>query len=527
MSDISKESIFSDDDAFDDEGLFDANDNSVEEANNNSSWKVLIVDDEEDIHSVTRLALKNFIFKDKGLVFLNAYSGKEAREILSKESDIAIVLLDVVMETPHAGLDVAQWIREELKNTATRIVLRTGQPGEAPENSVISQYDINDYKEKSELTAKKLYTLMCASLRSYQDITALESSKLGLRKVIDATATLFKKKSFKQFATGTLEQLSSLLCVKDSAYFVNHSVVAHKSNSGWTILAGLEKYAALEGHDPEKEFDLDFDDFDDLFDQKNRFLVVKPDQLIAGFEMENKQRAVLILNGLVDQDPLHLSLAELFVQNMTGAYENIFLIEQMEATQKEIIYRLGQAAEKRSLETGNHVKRVAYISHLLALKYGLSEAEASLIKIASPLHDIGKICIPDDILHKPAKLSADEWNVMKRHADYGYEILKGSELPSIDLAAKIALNHHERWDGQGYPKGLKGEHINIAGRITAIADVFDALASDRCYKKSWPLDEVLSYFQTQSGKQFDPELVKLLIKHWDEFVAIRNKYLDS
>ena len=518
------------DEAFDDEGLFEDEENFGDDdfyeakVNRPANWKILIVDDEEDIHTVTRLALLNFEFKHRGVDFLNAYSGKEAREILTQENDIALVLLDVVMETPHAGLELARWIRDELNNSAIRIVLRTGQPGEAPENSVISNYDINDYKEKSELTAKKLYTLMCASLRSYQDIMALEASKLGLRKVIDATGTLFKKKSFKQFATGTLAHLSSLLNVKDSAYSVSHSVIACKDKERWVVLAGLEQYQELEGHDPQEEYDLNFDE---LFAKQNRFLLTKPDQLIAGFEIENKQKAILILNGFVEQDALNLSLAQLFVQNMTIAYENIFLIEQMEATQNEIIYRLGQAAEKRSLETGNHVKRVAHISHLLAVKYGVDETLANLIKIASPLHDIGKICTPDAILNKPAKLTDTEWTEMKNHAVYGYEILNGSELASIDMAAKISLHHHERWDGQGYPSGLKGADIHIAGRITAVADVFDALASDRCYKKSWPLDEVFSYFKSQSGQHFEPELVNLLLNNWDEFVAIRNKYLDG
>ena len=151
-------------------------------------WKLIIVDDEEEVHDVTRLALNGFTFADRPLEFLSAFSGEEARSVLAEHSDAAVVLLDVVMETEHAGLDVAKYLREELHNTSIRIILRTGQPGQAPERAVITNYDINDYKEKTELTSQKLYTLMYAALRSFRDITALESSRRGLEKIIHASS---------------------------------------------------------------------------------------------------------------------------------------------------------------------------------------------------------------------------------------------------------------------------------------------------------------------------------------------------
>ncbi|AXH13011.1 HD-GYP domain-containing protein [Halarcobacter bivalviorum] len=202
------------------------------------------------------------------------------------------------------------------------------------------------------------------------------------------------------------------------------------------------------------------------------------------------------------------------------------LNKEIEDTQKEVILTMGAIGETRSKETGNHVKRVAEYSKILAIKYGLSEKEASLLKEASPMHDIGKVGIPDFVLKKPAKLNDEEWQIMKTHAQLGYEMLKHSNRKILKAAAIVAKEHHEKWDGSGYPEGLKGEDIHIYGRITAVADVFDALGSDRCYKKAWPLEKILELFKEEKGKHFDPKLVDLLFENIDEIIYIRDKYKD-
>lgn len=199
---------------------------------------------------------------------------------------------------------------------------------------------------------------------------------------------------------------------------------------------------------------------------------------------------------------------------------------EIESTQKEIVYKMGEIGESRSKETGNHVKRVAEYSKLLAILYGLDYKEAEILLIASPMHDIGKVAIPDYILKKPGKLDADEWEIMKTHSSIGYNVLKGSNRDILKAASIVAHEHHEKWDGTGYPRGLKGEEIHIYGRITAIADVFDALGSDRCYKKAWDLDKILDLFKTESGRHFDPHLIGLFLKHLQQFLEIRDKFKD-
>lgn len=190
--------------------------------------------------------------------------------------------------------------------------------------------------------------------------------------------------------------------------------------------------------------------------------------------------------------------------------------EELEATQEELIHILGDISESRSHETGDHIRRVAEISYKLALYYGLPQAEANKIRLAAPMHDLGKVSIPDAVLNKPGRFTDEEFAKMKSHASEGEQILMQSKRELLRFAATLAGSHHERWDGKGYPRGLKGEEIPLAGRICAVADVLDALASPRCYKPAWPEEKVREEFVKQRGAQFQPELVDMLLEHWDE-----------
>ena len=217
----------------------------------------------------------------------------------------------------------------------------------------------------------------------------------------------------------------------------------------------------------------------------------------------------------------HLTLA--YFIDITEALE---LNDAIEETQKEIIYAMGEIGETRSKETGNHVKRVALYSKKLALLYGLSNNEANILHMASPMHDIGKVGIPDAILNAPRKLSKEEFEIMKTHAQLGYNMLKHSDKTILKAAAIVAGEHHEKWDGSGYPNAKKGENIHIYGRITAVADVFDALGSERIYKKAWKIDKILTLFEEEKGRHFDPKLVDLFINNLESFLEIRDTFID-
>jgi len=198
------------------------------------------------------------------------------------------------------------------------------------------------------------------------------------------------------------------------------------------------------------------------------------------------------------------------------------LTQEIIDTQREVIYTMGEICETRSHETGMHIKRVAEYCYLLAHLAG--SEDAWLMKQASPMHDIGKVAIPDAILNKPGKFTPEEWEVMQSHSTLGYKMLAVSHRPLFKMAANIAFEHHEKWDGSGYPRGLKGEEISFEGRVCALADVFDALGSDRCYKKAWPIEEVTRYIKEQRGKHFDPTLVDLFFASLDDFLSINHKF---
>jgi putative two-component system response regulator len=201
--------------------------------------------------------------------------------------------------------------------------------------------------------------------------------------------------------------------------------------------------------------------------------------------------------------------------------------EALKKTQLQMVQKLGRAAEYRDNETGGHILRMSHIAALLARALGYSEEQAQLLLHASPMHDVGKIAIPDRILLKRDKLDPDEWEIMKSHTTVGHRILYCEETELLQLAAEIALHHHERWDGSGYPHGLAGDAIPQSCRIVAVADVFDALLSKRPYKEVWSLDAALAFINAQAGRHFDPAVVAVFNRHIDDIVAIRNRFCDS
>lgn len=195
-------------------------------------------------------------------------------------------------------------------------------------------------------------------------------------------------------------------------------------------------------------------------------------------------------------------------------------------TRLDVIQRLARAAEFRDQETGMHIVRMSKYCAALAKEIGMSETQRDLLLTASPLHDIGKIAIPDSILLKPGKLDPQEWEIMKTHTTVGYELLSGSRSAFMKMAASIALTHHERWDGAGYPKGLKENQIPLVGRVCGICDVFDALTSSRPYKKAWSIEEAVEEISKQKAKQFDPVLAESFLKILPEIKNIKNKNED-
>jgi len=504
------------------------------------NWKVLVVDDEEEVHAMTRLVLKNYSFEGRALDLISSYSGAAARKLLKQNPDIAVILLDVVMEQEDSGLRLVRFIREDLRNRHIRIILRTGQPGQAPENEVVAQYDINDYKAKTELTSQKLFTTMTSALRSWRDIQTIEHSRNGLQMVIRASNSLFEWQSQKQFTNGVLEQLA-LLAEKgrlpnqvystgskqlEEEKLLVSGLVARRENGDWRVISSLGAYLGSE--------------------EKNLKRVLPPaiaqmvskatiqgsefffnNSFVSCLKAENGEEIVFLIRGGNGLHHMDRDLIRLFMSNVAVAYQNVNLSLEIIETQKEIIHTLGEIVETRSQETANHVLRVGKMAELLALRMGIHPEEAAILGLAAPMHDVGKVGIADSILNKPGRLTAEEYKQMQMHAEIGFSILNKSERRIMRAAAQVALQHHERWDGGGYPHGLAGEQIHLFGRITALVDVFDALSSRRIYRDSQELGKVVHYLRAQRGLHFDPNITDCFLAHLTEFVTIVRTHPDS
>jgi putative nucleotidyltransferase with HDIG domain/diguanylate cyclase (GGDEF)-like protein len=326
--------------------------------NKKDNWKILVIDDDESIHAMTKITLSTFSFCDKGIYQLDAFNISQAKDILKENCDIALVLLDVVLQGNESGLEIVKYIRGELSNKKIRIVIRTGQPGVAPEEKIIKEYDINDYKEKTELTNIKFFTTVYASIRSYKDMCDLE--KLQIEK-------------------------------------------------------------------------------------------------LQNFE--------------------------------------------------QTLYSMTDLAEKRDSYTAGHSKRVAKYSVLVAKAIGtFSEKDLNRLHKAGMLHDIGKIVTPDTILLKPGHLNTLEYKLIQDHINVGYNIL--SKVSIYKDLAEIMHYHHERCDGKGYPRGLRGDEIPLLGQIMIVADAFDAMTTNRIYKKKKSVEAALKEIEELSGKQFHPQITK-------------------
>lgn len=225
---------------------------------------------------------------------------------------------------------------------------------------------------------------------------------------------------------------------------------------------------------------------------------------------------------------LEVELSHKAIRSQNEILEQVVLerTRELRDTQLEIVRRLGRAAEYRDNETGLHIIRMSKISALLGTSAGMNSVQVRLLLNASPMHDVGKIGIPDQILLKPGKLEPHEWEIMKTHAAIGAEILSGHHSELMEMAATIALTHHEKWDGSGYPQGLRGDAIPLVGRIVALADVFDALTSERPYKSAWTVDDAVTFIRENAGTHFDPRLVEHFVDLLPEILAIKEAYAE-
>lgn len=499
----------------------------LEERRHGLPWHVLVVDDEEDVHAVTKLVLQDLEYAGRPVALHHAYSGEEAKVMLDRFPDTALILLDVVMECDNAGLLLVEHIRNERKNKMVRIILRTGQPGQAPERRVIRDYDINDYKSKTEFTATKLYTTALTALRAYEDIVTVDLSRRGLEKILAAASSLFAERSMQLFASGVLTQISALLGVgREGILCVYQGGFAESSSGDLYVLASAGGFEQISG----ALLDTALDDgvADTIITAMRARATSQNDGGTAlYFETPGARRIVVYVCAARTLSGVEEQLLQVFCRQVSIALDNLHMYEDLAKAHDELklahvatVVMLADVAELRDPETGAHVLRVARMCEDIARTMRESSTQAIFIDeafidavgLASIMHDVGKVTTPDNILQKPAGLNDGERSIMQRHAEVGRELLqKASTLAPrslyLSLGAEIAGGHHEWFDGTGYPDGTAGSQIPLSARIVAVADVYDALTHARVYKEAWSVEEAVAYIRERRGTQFDPDVV--------------------
>lgn len=474
------------------------------------TWKILVVDDEPDIRKLTRISLRDFSFANRTLEFIEADSATEAMTLLAFHQDIAVALIDVVMETEDAGLKLVEHIRCQLNNFMIRIVIRTGQPGIAPERQVIDNYDIDDYKDKTELTAAKLYTTVRSALKAYRDLQTINTNRLGLERVLHSAPSIYQlgHTSMSIFFNGILTQIIGLCQLSHMSHIGTlECIITTIDHDEIKVRAYTEQFA-------------DNPRFDAIHQQCLKSLLYNDPTIsfrnnaeVLPLTIANRPVGYIYIEPLVALSIDDKNLIHIFARQCSQAFENHELHNDIVASFESAIDMLAEIAEYKDKATGGHVNRLDHYTKAIAIALGINEADAILYGKASRLHDVGKVGIPDYILLKPGKLTYEEFEIIKKHTTLGANILGHDS--AFGLAQQIAHYHHERWDGSGYPDGLLSGELPIAIRIVSVADVFDSLISWRPYKQPWPIQQARDTIAEGAGTQFDPEVVDAFLQVLD------------
>jgi response regulator RpfG family c-di-GMP phosphodiesterase len=523
--------------------------------------RVLIIDDEPLVRGTFVAFMKHW-----GYVTREAENGKAGLEIFNREP-FDIVLTDLDMPV-MGGLAVLAYLHEHAPDTPVVIVSGAGQLDDAVQTVKLGAWDyltkpvesmailestIQRCLEKAQLIKENKRYQNYLEEEVEKKTEALRQNNMALRaeiidrknkeeevlrlnrhleEVVDASGELFSHQTVPELLAGVLERFQHILQGgmqgnhgNDDQVFFRDAFAVTRDGEGMAMICGTGSYAGSEGMQACVAMSPELFRKVGLAFSEGRGGVDGRDALIH-MRTVNRAECLFYLECCLPVSETNQRMLQIYVTNVASAYDSIVLNEEIANAQKEVVFTLGEVIETRSKETVNHVRRVAEYSYLLARRFGLGETESDLLRYASPMHDAGKIGIPDSILNKAGELTDEEFRIMQNHTVMGYDILKGSQRPILKAAAIVAHEHHEKWNGSGYPRGLSGEGIHLYGRIVALADVFDALGSDRCYKAAWPIEKILLLIKEERGLHFDPALVDIFFAHLGDFLRIKRQIPD-
>lgn len=504
-------------------------------------WDVLVVDDEPSVQEVTELALSRLTCEGLPICLHFASSVEEAINLLHRIPNISVVLLDVIMEGDLSGLDLVNYVRKTLNNHHIRFIIRTGQAGISSEIQVIQNYDIQGYWNKVDLTVKQLRNVVIAAIRNYTSLLRIErrreisdfilkqsrllqdeslDERMFVELMSNSLISLFQHTSFATPQEAALGQgFFSLALIKSYALEARTMIVAAHGVCDQSWLGPLESFPRKESREEILE----------MMALNEPIAMTENDahlRLLIRFSAKGLLETALFVEGAANSiDPSHLMTMATHAQTIFKNMSSYWLTRR---SYTESALRLAGIVEARmSGPSDSYLIRIYAQVRLMALMAGCTEREAELFAHGASLHDIGKIKLPDAILMKPTALTSAEWEVIKTHPLIGYELLSDPSHQDLQSGATIALEHHERWDGQGYPNGKRGLDISLGARITAIVSVHDRLLNDRPYRSAWERDKVIAYIKDSAGSLFDPDLIAKFTGIYDDIVEISRRYPNS
>lgn len=484
------------------------------------------MDGDSETHAVTAHALNRLVYRDRAVVIFESRSSSDARAVISVHPDIAVVIAGMALEGNSPALELIRWLRREKHNDQVQIILQTAGAVRESEELLAEEFELSDLQPKAECSDVRIRTSVIASLRTYAALAASRAQHADLRRISEASALVFRNSTIADFERAALTSLSSFLHGienTDRLFGVFASRPPTEVVPRITTATGSFKH--LEGQKLSQMLAPALYDRVLTHNYAKGHLSLGKLRVYA-FRIRDGSEVYIILEDEAELSEWNRDLLEGFRLQLGVALDNYHLFHGMESAREDLVFALGEMAESRSEETWNHVKRVAEITHIIAQGLGMGEYESDQLRLAASLHDLGKLSIPEDILAKESHLSGTEFETMKSHALVGYEMLITSDRSLFRTAARIALEHHENWDGTGYPRSLKGEEINLYSRIVTVADVFDALGNRRSYKKPWNTSDILDFMRRETGRKFDPKVMEVFFARFEELNQIRTQLPD-
>lgn len=486
--------------------------------------KILVVDGDPALLAMAHQALDDLSIDGAGLTLIGAATAAEAREALYNNPDIALVLLEAVLEEPRAGLDLIRHIRSDLGNQRTVAVVCTAHPDQVSEAEAVETFEANDYRPKDRLTARALRTAVLGHLRAYASLQTIAQGRKGLARMLVATTGLLELRTPDLLFPNILPRVvgllgighHALLCVQGDTLPRDRKIRVRASIGRFAKWKDVEVAemdeprvtAALERLSPSSE------------------TIVESDFCALRLRANGGITGMIYVEGRNDGSAREWQLLELFRNKCSIAFENALLIEELNTSQKATVLAMASIAEYKDSAAPGHLQRIERLVGEVARELHRrgqfsDQLDADFVEkvgLASLLHDVGMLSVSEEMLGVPGELANNDMLTIQRHTEIGHRILSEAAVPLrgrslLSIAAEIARYHHERYDGSGYMEGLRGNAIPISARIMAVADVFDALITQRPYRAPWTVEQALAWIVERSGREFDPQVV-------DAFLAV-------